>query len=128
METPNLFENSSLPSKNSGAVRIPFSQLPKNIQEKIVRLQYFKGEHFSQKLTSPYFKYLFLAIGVIWFVTLFVWANDALWAPNYTIALSAVTAIITVVFVYGLYLLLRTQTSSLQPFVHVTPTHFIKTS
>lgn len=118
----NQFENDK-----SGAKRVALNQLPKDVQEKIVRLQYFKGEHFSQKLTSPYFQYLLIIIGLVWFVTLFAWANDELWSQSYLIAYGAVTTIAAVVFVYGLYILIRAQTSRLQPFVHVTPTHFIKT-
>lgn len=131
MSTPNFTETKSLKSAESaspnGAVRISFDQLPKETQEKIIRLQSFQGEHFSQKLGSTYFQYLLLLIGLIWFVTLFIWARDALWSTAYTIVLAALTLIAAVVFIYGLYLVIRTQTSRLQPFVHVTPAHFIKT-
>jgi hypothetical protein len=118
--------NDGLPKR--GATKLFFAELPTEIQGRILNLQRQPGEYFSYPLSPGYVKWFLLLPAIVWLPVLFYAANGIRWRNEVFWTLSAITAVAFAVSLYGVYKVLRPRLSRLRPFVHVTPTHFIKTT
>jgi hypothetical protein len=119
-------QNKGLPKRS--ATKLLFAELPTEIQKRILKLQQERGEYFSYPSASGFVKWLLLPPAIVWLPVLFYAANGIRWSNEVFWTLSAITAAAFTLSLYGAYTILRPKLSRLRPFVHITPTHFIKTT
>jgi hypothetical protein len=119
-------QNDGLPKRS--ATKLNLAQLPDGIQERILNLQRKPGEYFSYPLSSGYIKWLLPLPVIVWLPVLFYAANGIRWSNDVFWTFCAITAATLTVGLCGVYKILRPKLSRLRPFVHITPTHFIKTT
>ncbi|HQN10374.1 MAG TPA: J domain-containing protein [Thermoanaerobaculia bacterium] len=108
--------------------RIPFSEMPKEAQERLVGRQTNAiGEQFKEELGSPTFHYVFAALLIPWFVYLVTGARGLTWNNEVLAWHAGLTVVACFLLGWNVIAIRRWRKGPLRPHLFLTPIYLIKT-
>jgi len=109
--------------------RIPFSEMPKEAQERLVGRQTNSiGEQFKEELGSPTFHYVFAALLIPWFIYLVTGARELTWNNEVLAWHAGLTVAVCFLLGWNLIAIRLWRKGPLRPHLFVTPIYLIRTS